>query len=62
MYLYSGTPGSGKSMHVARDIRDQLQVKKRPVVCNFDVNSSLRNYDALFRFVPNSELSPDLLY
>ena len=40
-------------MHVARDIRDQLQVKKRPVVCNFDVNSSLRNYDALFRFVPN---------
>ncbi|THG38317.1 zonular occludens toxin domain-containing protein [Adlercreutzia caecimuris] len=62
IYLYSGTPGSGKSMHVARDIRDALQVKKRPVVCNFDVNSKLRNYGSLFRFVPNSDLSPDLLY
>ena len=62
IYLYSGTPGSGKSMHVARDIRDTLQVKKRPVVCNFDVNPSLHNYGSLFRFVPNSDLTPDLLY
>lgn len=62
IYLYSGTPGSGKSMHVARDIRDTLQVKRRPVVCNFGVNPSLRNYDALFKFVPNSDLAPDLLY
>lgn len=62
IYLYSGTPGSGKSLHVARDIRDTLQVKKRPVICNFDVNPKLRNYKALFRYVPNCDLTPDLLY
>ena len=62
IYLYSGTPGSGKSLHVARDIRDTLQVKRRPVICNFDVNPKLRNYGKLFRYVPNSELAPDLLY
>lgn len=62
IYLYSGTPGSGKSMHVARDIRDALQVRRRPVVCNFDVNPRLRNYGTLFRYVPNCDLTPDMLY
>ena len=62
MYLYSGTPGSGKSLHVARDIRDCLLWKKRPVICNFDVNPKLRNYKMLFRYVPNNDLTPDMLY
>lgn len=62
IYLYSGTPGSGKSLHVARDIRDSLLYKRRPVICNFDVCPKLRNYGSLFRYIPNSDLTPDLLY
>lgn len=62
IYLYSGTPGSGKSLHVARDIRDSLLYKKKPVISNFDVNSLLRNYNILFRYVPNCDLTPDVLY
>ena len=62
IYLYSGTPGSGKSLHVARDIRDALRIRKRPVIANFDVNPKLRNYGNLFCYVPNSELCPDFLY
>lgn len=62
IYLYSGTPGSGKSLHVARDIRDALQIRKRPVVCNFDVNPKLRNYRSLFTYLPNCDMTPDWLY
>lgn len=62
IYLYSGTPGSGKSLHVARDIRDALLYKRRPVVCNFDINSKLRNYASLFSYRPNSDLTPEFLY
>ena len=62
IYLYSGTPGSGKSLHVARDIRDALLYKRRPVVCNFDINSNLRNYASLFSYRPNSDLTPEFLY
>lgn len=62
IFLYSGTPGSGKSLHVARDIRDSLLYKRKPVVCNFDVNSSLRNYSKLFCYVPNADLGPEMLY
>lgn len=62
IYLYSGTPGSGKSLHVAREIRDSLLYKRKPVISNFDVNPSLRNYATLFTYVSNSDLTPDLLY
>lgn len=36
--FYSGTPGSGKSLHVARKISDRLKYAKKPVICSFDVN------------------------
>ena len=35
--LYSGTPGSGKSLHVAEKIYNRLSAGK-PVVCNFAIN------------------------
>lgn len=60
--LYSGTPGSGKSLHVARDIRDYLRVRRKPVIANFDVNPDVRNYARLFSYLPNDRLSPALLY
>ena len=58
IHLYSGTPGSGKSLHTARDIRD---IRKMPVIANFDVNHSLRNYDRLFTYLPNDRLDPSFL-
>lgn len=61
IHLYSGTPGSGKSLHTARDIRDALRVRKMPVIANFDVNHSLRNYDRLFTYLPNDKLEPSFL-
>lgn len=35
--LYSGTPGSGKSLHTANVIWDRLRTK-RDVIANFDIN------------------------
>lgn len=61
IYLYSGTPGSGKSLHVAKDIRDRLRYARLPVISNFDVNPDLPNYKSLFRYVPNDRLTPDFL-
>lgn len=37
IYFYSGTPGSGKSLHVAQDIYKYLQRGKN-VIANFDIN------------------------
>ena len=39
IYLYSGTPGSGKSLHSAKDIIDWFK-KGKPVISNFDVDLS----------------------
>lgn len=40
IYLYSGTPGSGKSLHTARVIRNTLMFNK-PVIANIPINTSL---------------------
>lgn len=62
IYLYSGTPGSGKSLHVARDIYNSLRYAKRPVISNFDINRDTRGYAERFRYVPNDVLTPGYLY
>lgn len=62
IYLYSGTPGSGKSLHVARDIRDSLAYKKIPVIANFDINPRTKGYSQRFVYLSNSVLTPDYLY
>ena len=57
--LYSGTPGSGKSLHTAKEIRDRLILGK-PTLCNFEINYS--GYKrAVFQYVPNDKLTPDFL-
>lgn len=61
IYLYSGTPGSGKSLHVARDIRDALRLKRSPVIANFVINPKTRGIER-FTFVPNVALNPGFLY
>lgn len=57
--LYSGTPGSGKSMHVAKDIRERAQMGK-PTIANFPVNLS-KYKRSNFTYCPNDEMTPDYL-
>lgn len=64
IYFYSGTPGSGKSLHVARDIYIRLnRNKKYPnVIANFMINKDMiRNKKAKFIYKDNSELTVEFL-
>lgn len=42
--LYSGTPGSGKSLHAAQKIYTRLTIARKPVIANFPVNRQLLFY------------------
>lgn len=64
IYFYSGTPGSGKSLHVARDIYFRLnRNKKYPnVIANFMINEKMiKNKKAKFIYKDNSELTVEFL-
>lgn len=59
IYLYSGTPGSGKSLHSAKDIIGWFN-KGLPVITNFDVD--LSPYPkAIHACVDDFDLTPDYL-
>lgn len=57
--LYSGTPGSGKSLHNAKDVINRSRFGK-PVIGNFPCDLS-RFPKANYTYVPNYELTPDYL-
>ena len=57
--LYSGTPGSGKSLHNARDIIVRSQMGE-PVIGNFDCNLS-KYKRANYTYCPNDKLTPQYL-
>lgn len=60
IYLYSGTPGSGKSLHVAQIIVNRLR-SRMPVIANFDVNRDyVKNYDGNF-YVVDNDIQPEEL-
>lgn len=62
IYLYSGTPGSGKSLHCARDMYIRLRRSKYPnVIANFDINRSMLKKQSNFIYKDNSELTVDFL-
>lgn len=64
IYFYSGTPGSGKSLHVARDIHHRLNYhRKYPnIIANFAINEKMiRNKKAKFVYKDNSELKVKFL-
>lgn len=57
--LYSGTPGSGKSLHNAQDIIMRSRFGE-PVIANFPCD--LSNYKkAKYTYVSNEQLTPDFL-
>lgn len=58
--LYSGTPGSGKSLHIARNIFWKLKTGGT-VIANFPINlSSINNIKGQFFEIDNS-VTPDFL-
>ena len=57
IYLYSGTPGSGKSLHQADDIFWDLNLNK-PVVANYPINTNLFKKKVPFIYLSNDKLTP----
>lgn len=62
IYLYSGTPGSGKSIHSAQVIYNQLRYH-HPIIANFDIQVSKikKANQEDFIYVPNEKLTPKYL-
>lgn len=61
IYLYSGTPGSGKSLHTSRVIYWTLK-RGFPVLANFPVNTGkIKKAKGAFREVANDILTPGYL-
>lgn len=62
--LYSGTPGSGKSLHVAKIIYNRLNMKTKNnnVIANFPINEKMiKKKKSNFIYLDNSELTPNYL-
>lgn len=60
--LYSGTPGSGKSLHTAKELRTRLRMHKRVIIGNFYVNTkAIKRRKGAYLFVMNDRLTPDRL-
>lgn len=63
IYLYSGTPGSGKSLHQAETIYYWLR-SGNPLICNFEVNLEAVGKPSKlgeFYYISNEILRPELL-
>lgn len=60
IYLYTGTPGSGKSYHAA-EVIDRALRRKIPVIANFEVNLNPKKHKGNFVYIPTLELNPDRL-
>ena len=60
--LYSGTPGAGKSLHLASRLYHWMQYKNAPIIGNFHCDfSSIRKQKGSFLYLDNSELTPERL-
>lgn len=61
IYLYSGTPGSGKSLHMAQDIYWSIK-NGHPVIANFDIDVyKIKNPKGQFIYLDNMNITPELL-
>lgn len=60
--LYSGTPGAGKSLHLASRLYHWMQYKNAPIIGNFHCDfSSIKKQRGSFLYLDNSELTPEWL-
>lgn len=61
IYLFSGTPGSGKSLHTAEIISNTLSSGK-PIIGNFEIDKkAIEKKKGTYTYMPNWELTPDKL-
>lgn len=75
IYLYTGTPGSGKSAHMAKDIITKLR-RRQNVIANFQINeeivtgSDVKIFNKIIKkkkkigdyfYIDNEHLKPSLL-
>lgn len=60
IYLYSGTPGSGKSLHVASLLYWKLRAKKM-CIANFNFNAAKCKKNPEFVYIDNEKMNPDCL-
>lgn len=61
--LYSGTPGSGKSLHSAKEIRSRMQQPGKIIIGNFEINDKvIPKVKSKFIYVSNERLSPERLF
>lgn len=57
IYLLTGTPGSGKSLHMARLIYWQTR-RGNKCICNFEINEGMLKNEGNYEYVGNELLSP----
>lgn len=61
IYLYSGTPGSGKSLHQAQRVYNRLTAGK-PVIANYEINTgAIRRCRGEFVYKDNEAMTPQFL-
>lgn len=58
--LYSGTPGSGKSLHCSRTIK-RLNNSRIPIITNILINKKFLRYPQLYIYVPFDRLNTQFL-
>lgn len=60
--LYSGTPGSGKSLHLASRLLNWMRYKDAPIIGNFPCDfDCIRNPRGSYLYIDNSELTVERL-
>lgn len=61
--MYTGTPGSGKSLHCAQTIKKWLNIYGDPVICNFEFRADMcrMRKGGIYLKVDNDYLCPEFL-
>lgn len=62
--LYSGTPGSGKSLHMASDIYNWIKYHNGVIIGNFEINVNAikGKKKGLYLYCDNSRLTPERIF
>lgn len=62
MSLYSGTPGSGKSLHIASRLCNRMQFVSAPIIVNFPCDfSRIKHPKGVYHYVDNCDLTVSFL-
>ena len=60
--LYSGTPGAGKSLHLASRLYNRIEHVRSPIIGNFQANfESIRKPKGAYLYMDNADLTPERL-